>query len=268
MTRYTYGGELPQVVVVEQGGVAGAALVLRRGPVAYPLYDTSGAAVTSFYLWDGVGYNTSVSAVNVDSDAFLPRFQVDNLTELRDAGGRSLLPYESAGGMALTTYTQVSTLSDYPTSFPPNAHQHTADQVSDSTAIGRSVLTAASAAAARGTLGAAPAGDTAATPNTTVTRTATGQVKVVDPVNDDEATSRGWVADALSSVTFSYTETMASAPSGSVFFRACSGGVWPLRGSTRTDIVVAWVGRAATDPAPPIGGTGAIGDDYWQKVDA
>lgn len=41
-----------------------------------------------------------------------------------------------------------------PSTFPPSAHTHTAAQVSDATAVGRSVLTAADAAAARAAIGA------------------------------------------------------------------------------------------------------------------
>lgn len=246
MTRYTYGGEVTLLSVKEAGGVVGAGLVLDRGPAAFPLFAVDGSGVSSFFLWDGSGYNTAVSSVSVDSNAFLPRFQVDNITELRDAAGRSLLPYErgGSGGTALTSYaSQVATLSDYPTAFPPASHTHSAYLL-------------------------ATGGDAAATPDTVVRRTAGGQVKVADPAEDDDAVSRAALATALSGLTFNYNETMASAPAGSMFARICTNGAWPSRGSTRTDIVVAWIAVLATDPAPPIGGTGAAGNDYWQKVDA
>lgn len=49
------------------------------------------------------------------------------------------------------TYAQVT---GKPATFAPSAHTHTAAQISDSTATGRSVLTAADAAAARTAIGA------------------------------------------------------------------------------------------------------------------
>lgn len=90
----------------------------------------------------------------------------------------SVLPWTGGGsGTALTAYTQVSSLSDYPTTFPPAlgtsgstaaagndsrlsdartplSHNHTASQISDSTTVGRAVLSAADAAAARTAIGA------------------------------------------------------------------------------------------------------------------
>lgn len=81
------------------------------------------------------------------------------------------------------------------------------------------------------------------------------------------------VADRLNGIdssigSISYTETMASAPAGSLFYRVCVGGTWPVRGSSRTDLVFAWVARSVSDPAPTVGGNYAVGDDYWQKIDA
>lgn len=45
-------------------------------------------------------------------------------------------------------------VEDKPDSFPPSSHTHPAAQISDATAVGRGVLTAADAAAARAAIGA------------------------------------------------------------------------------------------------------------------
>lgn len=106
------------------------------------------------------------------------------------------------------------------------------------------------------------------TANTVMKRSAGGQAQAADPVDDADLATRGWVNNALEGVGFSYSETMDSAAPGSLFYRMCVAGVWPVRGSARTDIAVAWISRAVSDPAPPDGGAYSIGDDYWQKLDA
>ena len=58
-----------------------------------------------------------------------------------------------------------------PSTFPPAAHTHTAAQVSDATATGRSVLTAADGAAARSAIGA---GTSSLALGTTASTAATG----------------------------------------------------------------------------------------------
>lgn len=72
---------------------------------------------------------------------------------------------ELAGGEAQPiTWEQIT---GKPTSYPPATHTHTAAQVSDASAVGRSVLTAADGAAARTAIGAGTSslalGTTAAT---------------------------------------------------------------------------------------------------------
>jgi len=58
----------------------------------------------------------------------------------------------SGGGF--TTYGQVAALPGYPSSFPPSTHTHLATGIFDSTAVGRAVMTAVDAQAARGAIGA------------------------------------------------------------------------------------------------------------------
>ena len=57
----------------------------------------------------------------------------------------------NTGDQTLPTWT---TLAGKPSTFPPDTHTHTASQVSDSTTVGRALLTAADAAAARTAIGA------------------------------------------------------------------------------------------------------------------
>ncbi len=58
------------------------------------------------------------------------------------------------GGSGLINYSQIIALPGYPTSFAPSAHSHTASQISDATAVGRAVMNAVDAQAARAAIGA------------------------------------------------------------------------------------------------------------------
>lgn len=54
--------------------------------------------------------------------------------------------------------------------------------------------------------------------------------------------------------------TVDTIPAGSTLTVQKSGGTWPARPTSRTDITVAWKGA---DPSPAIGGTGMVdGVDY------
>lgn len=62
-------------------------------------------------------------------------------------------PTGGGGGAELTSYeTQVESLSDYPTTFPPSTHDHTVAQISDATTTGRNLMQAANVAGARAQL--------------------------------------------------------------------------------------------------------------------
>lgn len=56
-------------------------------------------------------------------------------------------------------------------------------------------------------------------------------------------------------------------PAGSILYAAKSGGVWPARPTTRTDVRVFWIGA---DPAPAIvtsGTAGAYnGDEHHAEI--
>lgn len=58
------------------------------------------------------------------------------------------------GGTVLTSYSQIIALPGYPTTFAPAPHSHTATAISDASAVGRAVMTAADAQAARAAIGA------------------------------------------------------------------------------------------------------------------
>lgn len=60
-------------------------------------------------------------------------------------------PAGSGGGSGI-----IGAPARWPDSFPPQGHQHTASQISDSTTVGRRVMTAADEQAARAAIGAAP----------------------------------------------------------------------------------------------------------------
>lgn len=110
---------------------------------------------------------------------------------------------------------------------------------------------------------------TAPTGSKVVLRTPGGQVKAAAPAETDDAATRGWVSTQFEGFTPSaFTPTIENAPAAAMFARVCVSGMWPTRGTTRTDVVVMWISTAATDPVPPIGGTGATGNDVWMKVDA
>ena len=58
----------------------------------------------------------------------------------------------------------------------------------------------------------------AATPSTIPIRTATdARLKVGDPVDEDDATTRGWVEAQLDGLSVDYTETYETAPAGATY---------------------------------------------------
>lgn len=73
-------------------------------------------------------------------------------------------------------------------------------------------------------------------------------------------------ASGFASSTHGHT-TLADLPPGSVFYRRYSGS-WPVRGSTRTDLMCIWVKNAVADPDPAIDSTYALSpvDVLWRMV--
>lgn len=74
------------------------------------------------------------------------------------------------GGSGIISYSQIQALPGYPSSFPAGLHSHPATQISDSSAVGRAVMTAADAQAARAAIGAGTGNGTS---NLTLGSTAT-----------------------------------------------------------------------------------------------
>jgi len=74
---------------------------------------------------------------------------------------------EGGGGQSVTW----ADITSKPATFPPSTHTHTASQISDASSVGRSVLTAADAAAARTAIGA---GTSSLTIGTTASTAAAG----------------------------------------------------------------------------------------------
>lgn len=112
----------------------------------------------------------------------------------------------------------------------PTAHTHPATAISDSTTVGRSVVTATDAAAARAAIGAGTSSLALGTTN--------GTAKAGD-----------------------YKPSYADLPAGStltVYYNTS----WPARPTPRTDITVQWIG--GTDATPPTGGVSNV--DVWIKA--
>lgn len=81
----------------------------------------------------------------------------DVLVKTGDRQGEWAPAPSGTGGTAFTAYAQVAALAGYPVSFPPSTHTHPSAQISDSTAAGRAVLSAADFPTILSKIGAAPA---------------------------------------------------------------------------------------------------------------
>lgn len=93
---------------------------------------------------------------------------------------------------------------------------------------------------------------TVSTLNQTVTtvQNTTAQTSYVDNAVSGLATT-AYVQSQVAGVAPSY----ANLPAGTQIVVLKAGGTWPVRPTSRTDIVVAWKGA---DPSPVIGGTGMV----------
>lgn len=220
----------------------------------------------------------------------------------RDAAGKTALT-----GLSLTNAPegpQWATRKDYVDTQVATraaaAHTHTATDISNSTATGRSVLTAVDAAAARTAIGAgtsslaigttsttAKAGDytppsdgaagvaTMRTLGTGATQAAAGNDARLSDARTPTAHTHVATTDLTATGTKDATTflrgdntwavppgsgasspTYANLPAGTTITVMKSGGVWPARPTSRTDIVVAWKGP---DPSPSIITSGTAG---------
>lgn len=180
------GSGLPdQVLEGEEGGIFSETL---NGP-ALPLFDFNDESIPSITSspagqaqWrvdqDGLaGWvrfgEVSVRVVSNDIEALLQRYEdlavgLEAAPAILPAGGTSgdvlyragerqgqWAPAPAGGGTGgVVDWNDPSSILNKPDTFPPSSHQHTAGQISDSTTVGRAVLTALDAQKAREAIGA------------------------------------------------------------------------------------------------------------------
>jgi hypothetical protein len=139
-----------------------------------------------------------------------------------ESGPEVTLSAADVGALPTSYVPDFFDLTSVPASFPPDSHTHLASEVSDSTSLGRSLLSAVSQAAARSAIGA---GTSSLVIGTLVTNAKAGN----------------------------YTPTIADLPAGSTLTVKATAGVWPSRPTARTDIVVQWVDSVGSAIATPAG---------------
>lgn len=160
-----------------------------------------------------------------------------------------------------------------PTTFTPATHSHTASSISDSTTVGRAVVTATDAAAARTAIGAgtsslaigtsgstAKAGNYAPAAADISDSTSTGRSVLTAASQSAARTAIGAVAIGTSSTTAkvgNYTPTIADLPAGSTLSVRYTGAVWPSRPTARTDVTVQWIDTTGNAASP----AGALSGD-------
>lgn len=139
-------------------------------------------------------------------------------------------PPVGTGSGGVTSFTQ---LTDVPATFPPSAHTHPSTQLSDATAVGRAVVTAATAQAARQAIGAGTGNGTSDLQlGTTATTAAPGNhahaasAVVFTPTGGLSATN---VQDAIAQAAQSGGGSGSSAV---LVWRYTAGG-WPALPSTK-----------------------------------
>jgi hypothetical protein len=152
-----------------------------------------------------------------------------------DAAGARTTIGAGTSNLALGTSSTTAKAGDYapawtdvtskPTTFTPAAHTHTVTDISNSTTVGRSLVTATDAATARTVLGAG-------TSNLALGSTST-------------TAKSGDYAPSFSDLPAGITLTVQQNADGS----------WPARPTSRTDVVVQWKGTGV-DPAIVSSGTG------------
>jgi hypothetical protein len=84
-------------------------------------------------------------------------------------------------------------------------------------------------------------------------------LKAEQPANSGDNTSLvagdGTLVAASTFAGSTHAHAVADLPAGSVLFKAAASGVWPVRGTTRADIMVIWVKTATSDADPAIDST-------------
>jgi hypothetical protein len=150
-------------------------------------------------------------------------------------------PSTAKPGNAHDSWTDVT---GKPVTFPPSAHTHVLADIAGTTSTGQSILSSATPSAARTAIGMTSVGSSVAT--------------AADLAAAQSAIGLGTVAaDVAAAVAAGNAAiTAARLPAGSKMTVRKSGGVWGPRPTTRTDIIVEWIG---TNPSPPIVTTGTGG---------
>ena len=135
-------GDVTGLQTALDGKVATSALTNR-------VYGTDGAGEQQAFQW-------SIDPVAYTMPARRDNGQVGTGTATNNDDAVPLSQMNTAlAGKSNTGHTHLwADITDKPTTFAPTAHTHTASQISDSTATGRSVLTATDATAARTAIGA------------------------------------------------------------------------------------------------------------------
>jgi hypothetical protein len=136
-----------------------------------------------------------------------------------------------------------------------------------STAATNAVNTANAASSAVGNKVDTSAVTEAATGSKIPVRKSTGQLTATAPTGLDptEVVNQGHLDATMEGISFEYSETLETKVGGSVFFRRCAAGVWPTRGTARSELLCIWISTATTDPAPAESGVGALSTDLWAK---
>lgn len=198
---------------------------------------------------DGTGLVTlskaNIGLGNVDNTADASKSftasQISNASTI----GRTVLTAADAAAVRAATGAGTSSLAIGTTSSTAKAgdYQPTAANISDSTTIGRSVLTAASTAAARTAIGAGT--------SSLVIGTTSGTAA------DAALVATGLGAKADDSAVVHQTDSIP-------YVRRYSSGVWPVRGTIPAGSIAQWIGPTA----PPIDGTYALAgvDTYLVTV--
>lgn len=207
-------------------GVSAASLTTDNNGLRAALYGPNNVEV--IYVDTGAAIRFPVYAddsLRATLDETFLTALTNRVATLESGGGVS-----TGGGGSLSTYGQVSSLSDYPATFPPSTHSHPSGQISDSTTVGRAVITALDAQAARVAIGA---GTGSGTSNLTIGTTST-------------TAAAGNHAHAASAVSFTPTGSITAQDVQAAIVQAANTG-----GTSSTSQVLVWRYSAGGWPALP-----------------
>lgn len=152
------------------GSAAAAVAAHEAAPDPHPQYATSAEVASAIATkLDDLPAGTADAIVTAGADGTALGRAVHTIASLLAAArdrashtGSQLASTISDFAAQVLALLSWGNISGKPSTFPPESHTHVAAQVSDSTATGRAVMTAADAAAARTAIGAESAGAAAA----------------------------------------------------------------------------------------------------------